>query len=240
MSSVEIVEVGSFKRNRPKVITGFAGAGFVGNTAIMHIVREKGLKLRAQVRSHMIPAMMLLVDGEPTHPFRIYGDEGGELLFVSNAVLISPENAWPLGLKLMEWLTKAGVREIVAIEGMPFAIQPGERPIYGFGVPARDLNQFGVSPIREGGVSGLNAVMLEESMKQSIPFVTLMVPTPFASAIDYGAAIPVVEVLNKMFKLGVDVTTLKERAEMVRKSLERTGAVRRRGFLSSLRGSQPT
>jgi predicted ATP-grasp superfamily ATP-dependent carboligase len=236
--SFDIIEVSPIKRNKPSVITGFAGAGFVGNTALSHIIRAKGYKLKSQLRSHLIPAMILLEDGRPVYPFRIYGDEKGELLFVTSAVLITPENAWTIGLKLVEYLKKFGVGEYVAVEGMPLGITMETRPVYGFTVPERDLSQYGVSTIRDAGVSGLNAVMLEEALKQRLPWTALLIPTPFASAIDYGAAIPIVKVLDKMFELGVDVEDLERRVEMIRKT---TGRGRRGGgFLGSLFGRRPS
>lgn len=232
---VEIEEVSAIKRNKPKVITGFAGAGFIGNTAAMYIVRNKGYKLRAYVKSQLIPPMMLLIDGEPTHPFRIYGDEKNELLFVISAALLETECAWSVGLKLMEWLRKLGVREIVSIEGMPFTVPAEERPIFGFSVPDRDLTRYGVRSLNEGGVSGLSAVMFEESIKQRIPWVALLVPTPITSTIDYGGTSLVIEVLNKMFKLGVDPSPLRRSEEMIRQRVERVTRERPRGFLDSLR-----
>ena len=231
---VEIEELSAIRGNKPKVITGFAGSGFIGNTAAMYIARDKGYKLRAYVKSQLIPPMMLLIDGEPTHPFRIYGDEKNELLFVVSAVLLDSESAWSVGLKLMEWLGRLGAREIVSIEGMPFTIPAEERPIFGFSVPGRDLTRYGVRPINDGGVSGLSAVMLEESMKQRIPWVALLVPTPITSTIDYGGTSLVIEVLNKMFKLGVDPSPLRRSEEMIRQRVERGARERPRGFLGSL------
>lgn len=236
--SVDIIEVSPIKRNKPSVITGFAGAGFVGNTAVSHIVREKGYKLKSQVRSHLIPAMMLLEAGRPVYPFRIYGDEEGKLLLVTSAVLITPENAWTIGLKLVEYLKKFGVKEFVAVEGMPLGLQMEIRPVYGFGIPERDLSQYGVNVIRDAGVSGLNAVLMEEALKQKMVWTALLVPTPYASAIDYEAALPIIEVLSKMFELGVDVRDLERRVEMIRKTAER--GRKGRGFFSSLLGRRPS
>lgn len=234
-ADVNIVEVGKIKKGKPNVVTGFAGPGFIGNTAAMFIARTKGFKMLAHVESHLIPPMMLLIDGEVTPALRIYGDEDNELLLVVSAVLVTPENAWPLGFELIRWLRKVGAREIIAIEGMPFTIPAQERPIFGFGVPYRDLAEHGVRPINEGGVSGLNAVMLGESMKRGLPWVTLLVPTPITSAIDYGGASHVIDVLNKMYKLGVDPSPLRKSEEMIRQTVERRRAERPRGLLDSLR-----
>ncbi|MDP7443718.1 MAG: hypothetical protein QGI87_05115 [Candidatus Bathyarchaeota archaeon] len=41
-SNVDIVEIGPMKKGSPVVVTGFAGAGFIGNTALMYIASEKG------------------------------------------------------------------------------------------------------------------------------------------------------------------------------------------------------
>jgi predicted ATP-grasp superfamily ATP-dependent carboligase len=237
--SVDVVEVNPIKKNKPSVVLGFSGAGFVGNTAGMYISRSKGYKMLAYLKSHLIPPMMLLIDGEPTHPFRIYGDEKNELLFVVSAVMIELENAWPIGLKLMEWLRDLGCREFVSIEGMPFTIPAEERPIFGFTIPERNLAPYGVRPINEGGVSGVSAVMLEEAIKHRIPWVTILVPTPITAAIDYGGASSAVEVLNKMYKLGVDPSPLQRSEEMIRQRVEMSRREQPRGFLDSFRRRRP-
>jgi len=44
---VEIVETLPVKKGVPAVIFGFAGPGFIGNTAVMYVVRNKGFRQRA-------------------------------------------------------------------------------------------------------------------------------------------------------------------------------------------------
>lgn len=237
--SVEIVEVSQIKEDKPSVVLGFSGPGFVGNTAGTYISRTKGYEMLAYMKSQLIPPMMLLIDGELSHPIRIYGDGEKGLLFVVSTVMIDPENAWPVGLKLMEWLRDLGSKEFVSIEGMPFTIQAEERPIFGFAIPERNLAPYGVRPINEGGISGVSAVMLEEAMKHGIPWVTVLVPTPITATIDYGGAGSAVEVLNKMYKLGVDPSPLQRSEEMMRQRVERGRREQPRGFLDSLRRRWP-
>jgi predicted ATP-grasp superfamily ATP-dependent carboligase len=236
---VDIVEISPVKRNKPTAIVGFAGPGFIGNTALMYIVRNKRFPQKAQVKSHLLPPMMLLIEGTPSSVFRIYGDDKNEILFVMSEALITNENAWPIGLKVMEWLGEKGVKEIISIEGLPFGSIGEKRPIFGYSTPQRDLTKYGVQQTTEGGVSGLNAVMLDESMKQGVSWVTLFVPTAQAQAIDYGGVAAVIEVLNKMFKLGVDKSPLEKSDEMRRQMLERAAKGEPKGFFSSLRRRIP-
>lgn len=233
-SGVEIIETLPLKKNKSTVITGFAGPGFVGSAAIMHIVRSKGLKQRAYVRSQLIPPMMLLIDGQPVHAFRIYSGENDDVLLVTSEALLMHENAWPVSLKLADWLIGKGAEAFVSVEGIPFGVPSRERTILGFSTD-RDLNQLGVQIAREGAVSGMNACMLEECMKRRVSWTTLFIPTNVMATIDFGGAAAVVDVLNRMFKLGVDVSPLRDRDEMMRKATEAQRAARDKGFLGKLK-----
>ena len=232
---VEIVETLPIGKDKPTVVTGFAGAGFIGTTAVMYIVRNRGFRQRAYVRSQLIPPMMLLIDGKPTHAFRIYSDEKGDLLLVTSETLIPAESSWPLSLQLMEWLLEKGATTVISIEGMPSRILPKERIVLGFSNDRKDLAKFGVQPTREGAVSGMNACLLQECLRRGLSWTSFFVPTDLVSAIDYGGSVAVIEILNGMFKLGVDVTLLKRRDEMMRKMAERRRKAEPRGFLDFLR-----
>ena len=234
-SRVEIVETSTAKMNNPIVVTGFTGPGFIGNTALFYLVKQKKVPQIAQVKSHLIPPMMLLIEGEPTPIFRIYGDEKSETLFVISEALIGPENAWPIGIKLMEWLVEKGMQEIIFIEGMPFMTPEGERPIFGFNSEGGDLSQFGVRPTTEGGISGLNAVLLEEALKHNLPWTALLVPTGQAQTIDYGGAADLIEILNRRFKFDVDTSPLKQSDDFSRRAVERVRGREQKGLLGGLR-----
>ena len=238
-SRVDIVEISPVKKNSPIVVTGFTGPGFIGNTALLYIARKKGFTQRAQVKSHLIPPMMLLIEGKPTPVFRIYGDQKNEILLVVSEALINAENAWPIGIKLMEWLRGKGVKEIISIEGMPYATPEGERPIFGFSTSGRDFSQDGIRPTSEGGISGLNAVLLDEAMKHNVPWTTLLVPTGLSQTIDYGGAADLIEALNRMLKLGVDTSPLRQSDDFRRKAMERARGGEQRGLLGGFRRRRP-
>ena len=235
---VDIVEMGTVKRNsRPVVVTGFTGPGFIGNTALLYVARQKRFAQRAHVKSHLIPPMMLLIEGKPTPVFRIYGDEKNKVMLVVSEALINAENAWPIGIRLMDWLRGKGLKEIISIEGMPFGTPEGERPIFGFNSSGKDLSKSGVRPTNEGGISGLNAVLLEEAMKHNVPWTTLLVPTGLTQAIDYVGAADLIEALNRMLKLGVDTAPLRQSDSFRRQTAARSGE--QKGLFGGLRRRRP-
>ena len=77
--------------------------------------------------------------------------------------------------------------------------------------------------------------MLEECLRRGLSWTSLFVGTDLISGVDYGGSAAAVEVLNRMFKLGVDVTPLKRRDEMMRQTAERRMKAEPRGFLGALR-----
>jgi predicted ATP-grasp superfamily ATP-dependent carboligase len=227
---VEVVETLPLEKGNYTVFLGFAGFGMVGSTAAMYIVRSRGLLERGYVRSRLIAPMMILIDGRPRPPFRIYGGDEG-LLFIVSEAFLTTEGSWPIGFRLMEWLSNKGVKEIISMDGVLSGAR--ERVIMGFSTG--DLSRLDVRPTQEGIISGISACLLDEALKRGIPWTSLFVPTQYMSSVDYGAVADVIEVLNGVFDLKVDVSPLRRRDEEIRKMAERLAReTRERGRLPSL------
>jgi predicted ATP-grasp superfamily ATP-dependent carboligase len=224
---VEVVETLPLEKGRYTVFLGFAGFGMIGSTAAMYIVRSRGFLERGYVRSRLIAPMMILIDGRPRPPFRIYGGDEG-LLFIVSEAFLTTESSWPIGFRVMEWLSNKGVKEIISMEGILSGAR--ERVIMGFSTG--DLSRLDVRPTQEGMISGINACLLDEALRRSIPWTSLFVPTQYMSSVDYGAVADVIEVLNGVFNLKVDVSPLRRRDEELRRMAERL--TRERGRLPSL------
>ena len=84
-----------------------------------------------------------------------------------------------------------------------------------------DLAHFEVERIKEGAITGINASILEECMKNGFSWTSLFVPTNLVTIVDYGGSVAIIDVLNKMFKLDVNTNSLKQLNKMVLKMMER-------------------
>ena len=208
MSSIEVIEISEVSEKKRTVITGFPGVGFIGNTALMHMIKSMGFKQVAYVHGNLMPPLMVLLDGEPKHSFRIYIDSSEEIMFLVTEATVSGKSAWDIGQELMKWLKVKGVKEIISIEGFPFA-NPGE-DIFGFTTGKANLREYGVQPIDQGAVSGISASMLEETIKDKTPWTTIFIPTRIVSGIDYKGAVSAIRVLNKMFNIEVNTEPLEQ------------------------------
>ena len=232
MSSIEIVELENIPIKKRTVITGFAGAGFIGNTALMHAARVKGFKQVGHIHGNMMPALMLLVEGKPCHSFRIYTDSSDDFMFLVTDSMFSAEPAWTIGQELMIWLKKKGLKEIVAFESFPFA----QQGVFGYTTGDKNLQGYGIQPIADGAISGVNASLLDEAMKEGVEWTTIFVPTRIISNIDYQGAVDAIQALNKLLKLDVDTEVLRRISEAVTRATEahQRQQQKRGGFLNRI------
>jgi predicted ATP-grasp superfamily ATP-dependent carboligase len=77
---IEILEHLPLKTMKPVVISGLTGPGLVANTAAKHVIKELGFKLRVELKSRLIPPMMLFQEGDLLNPLRLYADEEGKVI----------------------------------------------------------------------------------------------------------------------------------------------------------------
>jgi uncharacterized protein len=208
MLEVKIIETVPLKKGDYKAVLGFAGAGFIGSTAVMFISRSKGFKQIACIRSPHIPPMTLIIDGIPTPSFRIYLDDVNGLIFLVTESLVPAESCWPIAKELLKWLNEKGVKEIYSLDGLPFSASSPEIKVLGYSNKI-DLSGFGIPLLREGAVTGLDSCLMEECVEKGITYVSLFIPTNKLTSIDYIGSANAIDVLNKLFKLGVDSSPLK-------------------------------
>jgi predicted ATP-grasp superfamily ATP-dependent carboligase len=209
MAEVSVVESVKIKEKNYTAVLGFAGAGFIGNTALMFVTRSKGFKQVGHVKSIHMPPMTLIVGGRATQSFRVYADEQSGLLYLITENLIPAEGCHAISGSLVQWLRKKGVKRVLSIEGLPLGGVSSEIKALEFSTDPAEASLIGAPPIREGAISGLNAGMLEECIEQKIPWTTIFIPTSKLMSVDHAASAEAVEVLNRMFKLGVDPSPLR-------------------------------
>jgi predicted ATP-grasp superfamily ATP-dependent carboligase len=236
MKEVEVVERASLDRGEYVALLGFAGTGFIGNTALMYAARSRGYTQVATVKSDLIPPMILLINGQPNYPFRIYVNDEGNLLFVVTESIIQGENVGPICRELMKWLISKGVIELISFEGLPYGAQAEELRGFGFTLGERNLAQYGIQRTTEGAISGLSACLLDESMEKNIDWSTIFIPASVINNVDYSGAAKMVEILNSMFDVGVDPEPLRQSAQMMRRA---PGQDKQGGFLNRIFGRNP-
>jgi predicted ATP-grasp superfamily ATP-dependent carboligase len=220
LKAVKIIETSPIKNGDYKVVLGFAGAGFIGNTATMYAIRAKGLKQIAYLKSNLLPPMTLIMNGNPIQSFRIHLDDNEKIMLVVTESLIPTEGCRPIAMELLEWLKSKGAKEIYSIEGLPFSNLSSEirALVYSNKI---DLMKMGYPSVKEGALSGVNSCIMDQCLEEGFPFACFFVPTNKLTSIDYTGSANAIDILNKMFKLGVDPSLLRG-ADQSQRTTEKT------------------
>jgi uncharacterized protein len=199
-------------------LVGFPDVGLVGLIAVNHIVNALGLADVGYIESDYLPPVVVVHQGDPKAPIRVYRKEG--LIIITSEVPIQPAVIPFLSRRIVDWAKTKGSQLLITLSGV--AVQNRleiETPaVYGVGGSpgTRDLlKKSAVNLLEEGFMVGAQASIMRESVKANVPSVILMAQS-HSQYPDPGAAASIVSALNRLLNLNVDVKGLLEQAEEIR------------------------
>jgi len=236
---VSIVEEGDVKWDRPTVITGFPGPGFIGENTAMFIVEVLKMREVGHIDSDLIPPMLVVTGQNLRPPFRIHANEEANIVIVVDNQPIPMENHRVLARSLMDWLNEKRVEEVVALDGLPLYDETLEGRVIGYSTDVgrlSKLGRYGVLPLTGGAITGMNAALLEICREWGLPWTGLLAPTRRIGRTNFKGVASIVEVLNQMFDLDIDISVLAgELKYPEERTPEKTEAPLRGGLFSALR-----
>ncbi|MBL7167947.1 proteasome assembly chaperone family protein [Candidatus Bathyarchaeota archaeon] len=235
---VKVVKDAEIELEEPTVIMGFPGPGFVGETTTMLIQDSLKMTEIAHIESELIPPMLVVVGAGTKFPFRIYGDEGLDVLIIVDNQPIPMEHHRTIARELMDWLMERNVGEIVALNGLPMADETLEGSVVGYStdqLKLADLGRLGVLPLTSGAITGMNAAFLELCQDKGVTFTGLLTPTMSINATNWLGIVSLIEVLNSSVGFDVDTSSF---AGIGRREPTSESAGRKKSIFDILRGKK--
>ncbi len=216
----EVVELEKTSFKNPLVIGGFFATGFTGSVAVTYIVEELGLKEIAHVRSPHIPPVVVFIDGELRHPFRIYRNESGTLVAIVCEVPIDLEGLYETSNVLLYWLEKIQPREIVILDPIPIKGIPLERHTYCAANEKRiqELKKFDIASAESALIGGIAGSILSECLTRKVPAMSLLTEVS-VSIPDPAAVLTFVKALNSAYNLAIDTKELEQSVSELKENL---------------------
>ncbi len=216
MSVARFVDV---REVRPEsLVVGLPDTGLVGVISASHMIRELGMEEVAYLESELLPPLVVIHDGEPKHPVRIFHRDG--IAVVVSEIALPPNIVAPISSALFEWARSHRVKVIYSITGLavPNRLDIEKPRVYGVSVPVElmeRLRDAGVEQLKEGMLVGVHALLLRDSSKHGIDNVVLLAESHYAYP-DPGAAASILECLGKHLGFEVNLKPLLEQAEEIR------------------------
>lgn len=116
MSEINIVE----KKEIPSDMTmlfGFPDVGLVGVIAASHIIEELNLEEVAYMESGLLPPLVVLHEGLPHSPIRVFGNH--KILLAVSETPLSAETIYPIMNALIDWGKGKNVKMMISLSGIP-------------------------------------------------------------------------------------------------------------------------
>lgn len=201
-------------------VIGFAGIGLIGpivaNTLIEQLsdVKEIGF-----ITSEYLPPISVFYAGVLKHPFRLlYSPQNNLIIGICEVPFQIPTAYNDLSKTICNWALSDDVKakEIVIFQGIPQRGIIDEYPVYYAAEEAmiEHLEKFGIAKVEKGIIVGPEATVLNEALTNRLNAYALFtpvleIPTPEGAA-------SILEVLNKIYELKIDTTSLIEQGKEIK------------------------
>ncbi len=197
------------------LIEGFPGAGLVGSMANSYMIEKLNMEYIGYIDSESFPPIAVIHNSVPMFPVRIYADKKNKLIAMIAEFTIQTELVHELGIEIMDFVRKMGIKRIISIGGIPV-----EKPSEDAFIVSTDKTLLskalanGIKPIGDGVVAGVSAIILANSTVLDIPIANLLVEVN-PEMTDPKYAEIALSGLNKIIDINIDLKELDKEAKLV-------------------------
>jgi predicted ATP-grasp superfamily ATP-dependent carboligase len=201
-------------------ISGFPGMGLVGKTVADYLKYYFKAKPIARIYGYGFPAHLISYnDGsaDNIHVEISFAEKGdlGLLIITGEVQPISDRSQHSLGKYLTRKLREIGIKELIATAAYVSDTTSHTRNVYVVGTDSQTIHKYvekGAIPLSGGLVSGLNGIIVGWAKFHSLKAVGLLGEAWRSIAemnyVDYTAAKIIIDLLNKVWNLGIETSEL--------------------------------
>ncbi|MCW3981380.1 MAG: PAC2 family protein [Candidatus Bathyarchaeota archaeon] len=215
----------------PVLVEGLPGIGFVANIAALHLIRELNAKLFAEVSCSSFQDFAVTVEGGQTrHPINelyYYKGTKGErdlIILYGNTQALTSTGQYELCGRILDISKELGCSFVITLGGLKRE-QEVEKPKLHFAATDTEMAKqlIGVgAEIIKGQIFGVAGLLVGIGRLRGFKGFCLLAET-LGLYPDVVAAHKVLEVVSQMLNLRVDLSHLKDTAEVTHKLLESFG-----------------
>jgi uncharacterized protein len=215
--SVKIVE------NKPvpseaTMIIGLPDVGLVGLIATSYLISELNLEEIAYMDSDLLPPVVVLHEGLPHAPLRIYGNQN--LIAVISELAIPAPAIYTVTRELVDWAQAKKIKRIISMGGIPTENRQTIKEPEVFAAASNQelldtLTKSGLKTLNEGYIVGAQALSMRYSISKNMPSIAILAQSFYNYPDPQAAAIALRE-LSKISDVKVDVSKLLEKGEEIR------------------------
>lgn len=213
------IEFTEEKPERPIIIEGFPGFGFVSTIATEYIVKHLGAKPIGRIVSDKLLPIAAVHKTEVIYPLEIFYDKKTNTIIVQ-AVTPVEGLEWRLADAIIQLAKEVKAKEIIGLEGVASQEEVKNSNVYFYSnreEKRKSLTGAKIKPLQEGIIIGVTGALLMKA--RDVPFLCFFVDTNTGLP-DNKAAAKLIQTLDKYLGLTIDVKPLLEKAKEVEEKLK--------------------
>lgn len=200
------------------MLFGFPDVGLVGVIAASHLISELNLAEVAYMDSRLLPPLIVLHEGLPHSPIRIFGNHS--ILLAVSETAISADVIYPIMHTLIDWGRSKNAKTMISMSGIPVQDRQDIEELKVFAAASsretlKMIQDKGIEVLKEGYMVGPQAVTMQYCASKGVPAITLLAQCFFKYP-DPEAAAEVLKKLTNITEIKVDVSKLLEKGEEIR------------------------
>jgi len=201
------------------MLFGFPDVGLVGVIAASHLISElENIEEVAYMDSKLLPPLIVLHEGLPHSPIRIFGNHN--ILLAVSETAIPADVIYPIMDALIDWGKSKNVKMMISLSGIPVQERQDLKELKVFAAASspemlKMLQEKEIEILQEGYMVGPQAIMLQRCATMGLPAITLLAQC-FLNYPDPEAAAEVLKGLANITGIKVDVSKLLEKGEEIR------------------------
>lgn len=205
----------------PILVCGLPGSGYVGKLGADHLIAVFNARKVVEYHCDSFPPQVNVREDGKVEPLKaeLYYAETGQnsdlFIFTADAQPTTPEGEYELSDAVLRFAKRYGVKTVYTLAAYITGAFSNVQRVYGAATSKELLNLLsskGVILMREGGITGMNGLIVGIATLHGMDGACLLGETS-GYVIDAGASQSVLEALGRILEIQIDVTTLKEKAE---------------------------
>ncbi len=213
------------RARNPVLVCGMPGSGYVGKLGADHLIELFKAKRVAEYSCESFPPQVnVREDGTVQTPraelYFASQKEGHDILvFTAEAQPTTSEGEYWLSDAVVSFARKMGVRTVYTLAAYITGAFSNSPRVFGSGTSKAMLGALssnGVTLMKEGGISGMNGLLIGIASLRGLEGACLLGETS-GYVVDAAASQAVMEALSRIIGVPIDTAKLKEKAEETQK-----------------------
>lgn len=215
--AVNIVEKKTIPSEATMII-GLPDVGLVGLIATSYLISELNLEEVAYMDSDLLQPVVVLHNGLPHAPLRMYGNN--ELIAVVSELAVPAQSLYTIMREIVDWAQTKKVNRIVSIGGIPLENRQTINEPEVFAAASTQelldaLTKNGLKTLNEGYMVGPQALSMRYSVNKNVPAIAILAQS-FYNYPDPQAAALALKEFAKISDVKLEVSKLLEKGEEIR------------------------